>query len=465
MTIETTTSLEDLQEMRNQAATTIGELRDKFNARKTETEPGSWEGEERATWETVNEDFNKIDARMKTLRDSNAINTRWEQISELEKKVSTDTRDINKPTTADKITPEIRALAFQGWCASQVSDAEVGRRQADAMKQVGLSSNKKGLDIPLLNTTAWRQLQSEARSVHPSMVRTQLEKRDMTLATTAGGDFVPEGFVRDLEVSMLAYMGTTQAGSVIRTAGGGDLPWPTMNDTGNKGELLAINVAAAEQDPTTGVTTFNAYKMSSKVIIVPYELLEDADLSAELPNILNAAIAERIGRIREQYQTTGTGSGQPAGVVTGSSVGVTAASATAVTSGEIVELLHSVDPSYRTNASWMMHDGIILAIRLLQDANGTFIWQPGLQLGVPDQLLGHRIYTNQEMQATLATGTKTMLFGDFSKFKIREVNNIRLYRLVERYRDQDQDAFVAFQRMDSKILDAGTDPIKHLIMA
>ena len=74
-------------------------------------------------------------------------------------------------------------------------------------------------------------------------------------------------------------------------------------------------------------------------------------------------------------------------------------------------------------------------------------------------------FINQEMQSSLATGTKTLLFGQLSKYKVRMVNEIRMYQLVERHRENDQDAFLAFVRADGNLLSAGTVPVKHLIQA
>jgi HK97 family phage major capsid protein len=55
-----------------------------------------------------------------------------------------------------------------------------------------------------------------------------------------------------------------------------------------------------------------------------------------------------------------------------------------------------------------------------------------------------------------------MLFGNLKKYKVRQVREIRMYRLQERYRDNDQDGFVAFGRQDGNLLDAGTAPVKKL---
>jgi HK97 family phage major capsid protein len=69
------------------------------------------------------------------------------------------------------------------------------------------------------------------------------------------------------------------------------------------------------------------------------------------------------------------------------------------------------------------------------------------------------------MASSIATTAKTVLFGDFSRFIIRDVANVRLMRLDERYADYDQTGFIAFSRHDSVVLDAGSNPIKHLVQA
>ena len=56
-----------------------------------------------------------------------------------------------------------------------------------------------------------------------------------------------------------------------------------------------------------------------------------------------------------------------------------------------------------------------------------------------------------------------MLFGDFSKYHIRDVMEVRLVRLDEVYAEYAQVAFLAFSRHDGLLLDAGTHPIKALV--
>ncbi len=173
----------------------------------------------------------------------------------------------------------------------------------------------------------------------------------------------------------------------------------------------------------------------------------------------------RIGRGQNDYFTTGTGVGQPKGILTGLPVGLTCASATAILADEIVKLIHSVNPAYRVGAGFMMHDNTLLNIRLLKDGNGQYIWQSGLQQGEPDKLLSYALTINMSMASTLAANNIPMIYGQLKKHKVRDAGVLRLRHLVERYADQDEEGFVGFLRSDSNTLDAGTHPIKAMQLA
>jgi HK97 family phage major capsid protein len=67
------------------------------------------------------------------------------------------------------------------------------------------------------------------------------------------------------------------------------------------------------------------------------------------------------------------------------------------------------------------------------------------------------------MASTIESGAKTMLFGQLDKYKIREVRGLRLMRMRELYAETDQEGFVAFFRADGNLLDAGVDPVKHMV--
>lgn len=290
------------------------------------------------------------------------------------------------------------------------------------------------------------------------------QRAAQTVTTTAGGYLIPRGFSDMLEVSMLAYGGVEKVADIFETETGNTLDWPTITDSANTGRLLAINTAATETALAYGQTVFAAYKFSSDMVTVPVELMQDSAFG------MDAHVAEmlgiRLGRVHNTYQTTGTGSSQPQGISVGSSSGVTAASTTEVTADELLDLVHSIDPAYRSQpgAGFMFNDTALKKLRKLKDGEGRYLWQAGMNTGAPDSLLGYPITINQDMPA-MTTGLKPILFGALKKFKIRKVKGITLVRLVERYGELHQVAFLAFTRWDSKVLDAGTDPIKSITLA
>ena len=360
--------------------------------------------------------------------------------------------DDSEERGGDDPTDEDRALALQSWFrAGTEGEIELTPRHKMACRKTRFDPNKKTFRFRLHGT-------------YRDVKRAYAEKRDLSInLPTAGSYLIPEGFIANLERAMLEFGGMRQVADVMRTTSGEPMPWPTVNDTSNEGVLINENTAVTELDPAFGNVTFYAHKYTSRMVQVPNELLEDSafNLAVEIGSILG----ERLGRIGNRHCTTGDGAGKPYGVVTRATVGVTTAAATAITADEIIDLIHSVDPSYRTNASFMLNDGIIQYIRKLKDGTGQYLWQPGLQAGVPDRILGYPVVVNQHMQSTVATGTRTVLFGAFNKYKIRDVGSIRMKRLDERYADSDQVAFLAFARLDGNLLDAGTNPVKCIVQA
>lgn len=293
--------------------------------------------------------------------------------------------------------------------------------------------------------------------------RAEGEQRAQTVTTSGGGYLIPEGFSNKIESALLDYSGIMAAPTMkMRTDSGNDLPWPTVNDTSNKGALLGINTQESEQALTFGVLTLGAYKFTSKSVLVPVELMQDSAFN--LDAFLADKLGERLGRIIEQYGTTGTGSSQPNGIVTASTAGVTGSSASAITVDDLIDLQHSVDPAYRRSPSrgFMFNDSTLKAIKKLKDSQNRPLWIAGYDVKEPDTILGEPFYINQEM-AAIGASAKSVIYGDLSKFCIRIVKEMTLMRLVERYADYYQIGFQAWMRADTELIDAGTHPVKHLV--
>jgi HK97 family phage major capsid protein len=382
-------------------------------------------------------------------------------------------------TKYDAIMADVDALKGRIEAEERVTAEEIGLQQSvrevPRTEQRAAATEDEGTTA-FVSTPEYRQafnqwtrggvesMTPEQRSVLSQGRVTNTEQRAQTVTTTAGGYLIAQQFSDKLEAAMLAYGSVLTSGATVMNTGtGGVLMYPTVNDTSNVGELLAINTAAASQDVAFGNLQLDAFKYSSKTVLVPFELLQDSEF--DVPGLLGRLLGERISRILNQHFTTGTGSGQPNGIVTASNLGVTAAGAAAITADEIAnDLPHSLDPSYRKNAKFMFEDATLKAVKKLKDSQNRYLWLPGLAVREPDTIAGYPYIVNQDM-GSMATGVKSVIFGDFSKYLIRRVKGIELYRIADKYIESAQVGFVAFARFDADLLDAGTRPVKHLIQA
>ena len=299
-------------------------------------------------------------------------------------------------------------------------------------------------------------------------LRVKSQQRAQSVGTTtAGGFLVPEDFNKNIDIALLEFGGVREVATIIKTAIGSDMPWPKVDDSSNVGELLAENTQLAAQDVTFGSVTMKSYKYSSKNVLVSNELIQDG--AVNIDQLLTRLLTERIGRITNTHFTTGDNSSKPNGIVTASTSGKTTAAEGAFTALEIMDLEHSVDPAYRKSgkAKFMLHDTILKEVKklVIGSADNRPLWDPAiLKMGTPATILGYEYVINQDMASSLVADAKVMLFGDFSRYIIRDVRGFDLLRLVERYADYDQVGFFGFMRTDGRLVSGGT-PYKHLTMA
>lgn len=279
---------------------------------------------------------------------------------------------------------------------------------------------------------------------------------------SGGGYTVPDEQMAGIVEAMKLFGGMRAVSTIMSTGTGADLPIPTDNDTAVVGEIITENSDHNDGDVTFGQVVMQSFLYSSKIIKVSRQFLQDTSLS-QLEAYLNRKIAQRIGRIQNTHFTTGDGSSKPRGVVTASTLGKTAAGAAAITYDELVDLMHSVDPAYQNSARWMLNFTTLGLIRKLKDSANMPVWAP-MANGVPDTILGRPYIINQDIPAA-TTGLKSVLYGDFSNYHIRDAGGVVLLRLEERYAEKLQVGFLGFLRSDGDLVDAGTNPVKHLIQA
>ena len=283
-----------------------------------------------------------------------------------------------------------------------------------------------------------------------------------TMSTTSdseGGYTVPSTVASSILDALKAYGGMRAVADVIRTARGESMNFPTSDGTSEEGEIVGENQSATDDDLDVGTKALPVYKYSSKVVAVPWDLLQDS--SADIEGFIRGRLQTRLGRVTNRHFTVGTGVSQPNGIFTAASVGkIGAVSATAaITYDDLIDLEHSVDPAYRGNGKWMFHDDMLKLIRKLKDLEGRPIFVPGYEQGnpggAPDRLLNRDIAINQHANVP-AVAAKSIAFGDFSYYKIRDAMQVTFFRFTDSpYTKKGQVGFLAWMRSGGNFVDVG----------
>lgn len=273
--------------------------------------------------------------------------------------------------------------------------------------------------------------------------------------STAGGYLVPQGFMDELIVATKAYGPMLDPGVTreIATNSGNLIPWPGMDDTANQGRRLTENTVVNTTQVSFNVHQLFAYKYTTDVVLVASELLQDSGVDPE--QIIRDAMAVRLGRVVNSDLTLGTGASMPTGIEFAATEGYQAASQTAIGFDDLIELEHSLDPSYRVlpGVKMMFHDLTLKSLRKLKDGEGQYIWQPASVIAkAPATILGHDYVINQAMPQ-IGAGNKSVVFGDFQRYVVRRVKEFLVRRLNERYADLDQVGFIGFGRYDGALID------------
>lgn len=262
-----------------------------------------------------------------------------------------------------------------------------------------------------------------------------------------GGYLVPEEFERQIVTTLDEANVIRSLAKVITTGSERKIP---VAATHSVAQWTAENAAYTESNPTFGQKQIDAYKLTD-LIRVSQELLQDS--AFDLESYIADEFARAFGIAEEQAFCVGTGTNQPTGIFTanGGTVGVTAAATTAITADELISLVYALKSPYRRNAKFLMNDSTVAAIRKLKDLNGAYMWQPSVQAGQPDRLLGYEIYTSPYVP-TIAAGALAIAFGDFQNYWIADRASRTVQRLNELYATNGQVGYVATERVDGKVI-------------
>jgi HK97 family phage major capsid protein len=205
-----------------------------------------------------------------------------------------------------------------------------------------------------------------------------------------------------------------------------------VNDLDQAADMVMVNEVTAPGE--TGTPQIGKWRIPVwEGAVEPratQQLLEDAAVDVEA--WLAKKVADRIARGQNRRFVVGSGANEPRGFTSYPTVatndgarpwgtlehvgtGTNGAFAAGATQADVLfDLVGAFKDAYLHNARFVTRREVITAVRKFKETTGGYIWQPGLQAGQPQQLLGFPVTIAQDMPS-LAAGSLSLAFGDFSE--------------------------------------------------
>jgi len=293
---------------------------------------------------------------------------------------------------------------------------------------------------------------------------------------SAGGYMVPEAFLEKLAVQLKQYGNLFANFSRFTTSHGREMFAPSANFA-TAGVVVAEDSGPiSANDRVYGQVTFPLTPtIASGVHEVSFQLEQDSGFPIE--DIISAYAAESVGRVLATYSVSGTGSGQPLGIIpiatnqgaatlgttSGGFLGLAAATAveingaasTELTSGAlapstVLKLMQAVDPAYYGDAAWYMNVATYAAQCQVTDTTG----QPLIRPNGPRELHGFPIVIANELPSLTASTVGGITFGNLAKGMYWRDAGFEVKRSVELHGDYLAVSYIGHARYDLNVRDA-----------
>ena len=146
-------------------------------------------------------------------------------------------------------------------------------------------------------------------------------------------------------------------------------------------------------------------------IKVTEELLYDSAFNLE--NYIITMFGKALGNAEEDAFLNGDGQGKPTGIFDPTKGGHVLDTLTAaLKADDLIDLVYGLKRPYRKNASFIINDKNLSAIRKFKDNQGQYLWTPAYTQGESDKILGYDVHTS----AYVPEGA--IAFGDYSYYNI-----------------------------------------------
>ena len=295
-------------------------------------------------------------------------------------------------------------------------------------------------------TAEERTIEAEYEVAFKDMLHTGMPQKALRRGSAGSGNFiVPDTFEQKLVKGLTDKSVLRKLCTVLKT--NTTMRIPTIIADG-EATWIPENEPVQFSEAVYGEIVLDAYKLAHKVIVSD-EMLEDAQFDVE--DYIRQLFVESVSAAEELALFIGDGNGKPTGLLHQASTGWVSEKAGDITYDDILNLIHSVKSPYRKNAVLVMSEDAITKLLSIIHYHGDSPWDVSLKDGTTKTLFGYPVYTTNYLDRVLP-GTKPVLFGDFSYFWIGERGKRSVKRLIERYADTGQVAYITTERIDAKLV-------------
>jgi len=346
------------------------------------------------------------------------------------------------------------------------NDAEIVRVQNNDNSPLLGFEMHRSTSVPIITLARQRQAYMARRS--------GADPREISRVITTSTSNAPATnlFMNMFETAEFQTGGLLNAVTVINDDNGRVVSLGTGNDTSRDSKLKTMDgttdisaVSNLIADISFGKVDFSAYNYASATIVERTAIQDSVPL---LEGILSSSLQTAFAAKREALLAVGTGSSQPQGLFVGASAGVTATATTEVTDEELLDLIGGTRGFHRTVGQFAMSAATLYTKLIpLKGGDGHYLLLDKhlTRVGTDWYLFGHRIVLT-DFAPAMTTGLVPIVFGNLSKLFVRMVGDVELVRDYTGTRvTTNTILFMVQQRMDSRVVNAGDNPIRKITMA
>lgn len=362
----------------------------------------------------------------------------------------------------DALMGEIDAIDLRVERQNRLASLETGMRQSRGVPPGAREPVDDGRSREHETATGDRRREDENRAFRkylqgaPAAAFTEREQRALQMDSDIAGGFLvaPQDFVARIILFVKDFVYLRQLGTVMTVTNAESLGVPSLDaDPADSNWTAEIATGSEDASMIIGKRELRPHPLAKRIKI-SNKLIRASTMDPE------ALVIDRLGYkfaiTMEKAYLNGTGAEQPLGLFTASNLGIDTSrdvgsglnTTTSIQADGLIQAKYSLKAAYwdRPSTCWLFSRQALMNIRKLKDANGQYLWAPGvagvrvgdIAAGIPNTIVDTPYHISEYVPNTFTTGLYVGIIGDMSFVWIADAMQLQIQRLIELYAEQNQ---------------------------